>query len=145
MMGTGIGRLAAPVVGWALPICLVIALIVLLNRRDGRRDRLLNLVGGQFAPAVLRRDVAICIESSLLTESGLVSVNMPDSSPEETQEVFARLSKVLPPQVGLVVRGAHQGRGGERRSLPRGKALRAPSVPRRGSLGRVAAVRGPGG
>lgn len=145
MIGAGIRQLATPVVGWALPIGLVIMLIVLLNRRDRRRAALLGLVSGQFDSTVLRSTVAISIDAGLLSESGLVIVDMPDCSQEETQQAFARLSKVLPPRVGLVVRGAPQGLGGERRSLARGKALSAPAVPRRGSLGRVAAARGHGG
>ncbi len=145
MIGAGIRQLATPVAGWVLPIGLVIMLIVLLNRRDRRRAELLDLVSGQFDSAALRSDVAISIDASLLSESGFVSIDIPDCSQEEAQEAFARLSKVLPPRVGLVVRGAPQSLGRERRSLARGKALSAPAVPGGGSLGRVAAARSHGG
>jgi hypothetical protein len=145
MTGAGIRQLAVPMAGWALPVGLVIMLIVLLNRRDRRRAELLDLVSGQFDSTALRSNVAISINAGLLSESSSVIVDMPDCSQEEAQEAFARLSKMLPPQVGLVVRGAPRSLGKDRRSLARAKALSAPAVRVHGSLGSVAAARGHGG
>jgi len=115
MIGVGAWQLAAPILGWGLPVGVTIMLIMLLNRRDRRRAKLLELVSGQFEPALLRSDVAIRIEAGLLSEWALVVVDMPDHSQAEARDAFGRLSKVLSPQVGLLVRGGPEQFGRERR------------------------------
>ena len=120
MIGIGLWHIAAPVLGWGLPVALTLALIVLLNRRDRRQARALDVVSAQFEPAVLRSDVAISVEAGLFSEWTAVVVDMPDSSPEEAGEAFTRLSKVLSPQTGLLVRGGSEQLGRERRRPARG-------------------------
>lgn len=129
MIGVGIWQLAAPVLGWGLPIGLTIMLIVLLNRRDRRRAKLLELVSGQFESAALRSDVAIRVEAALLSEWALVVVDMPDYSQAEAREAFGRLSKVLSPQVGLLVRGGPERLGKERQRLVGANRMRRPPPP----------------
>lgn len=129
MLGVGMWQLAAPILGWGVPIGLTIVLIVLLDRRDRRRVNLLGLVSGQFAPAILRSDIAIRIEAGLLSEWALVVVDMPDHSQAEARDAFGRLSKVLPAQVGLLVRGGPEQFGRERRPLAvAGRIRRRPSL-----------------
>jgi hypothetical protein len=99
-------------------------LIVLLNLRDRRRAKLLDVVSGQFESAALRSDVAISIEAALLSECALVVVDMPDYSQAEAREAFGRLSKVLSPQVGLLLRGGPEWLGKERRPLAGANGMR---------------------
>ncbi|MGH7332272.1 MAG: hypothetical protein ACREKS_05875 [Candidatus Rokuibacteriota bacterium] len=124
MMGLGVWQVAAPILGWGLPIGLTFVLVMLLNRRDRRRAKLLELVSGQFDPAVLRSDVAIRIEAGLLSEWALVVVDMPDHSQAEARDAFGRLSQVLPPQVGLLVRGGPEQFGRGRRPLAAASRIR---------------------
>ena len=113
-------QVAAPVLGWGLPVGLTLALIALLNRRDRRQAGVLEVVSAQFEPAVLRSDVAINVEAGLFSEWMLVVVDMCDSSPVEAGEAFSRLSKVLPPQAGLLIRGGAEQLGRERGRPARG-------------------------
>ncbi len=87
----------------------IYGLMLLLNRRDRRRDQLLGVLW-HLTPWDLRSGIAIQARVAILSSRSVVTVYMLDASREEIWEAFARWCPQLPPRTRLLVEGA-VGRG----------------------------------
>ena len=82
----------------------VLALLLLLNLRDRRHARLLDVVW-QLAPRDLSDHVAIQVRCAVFTRRAVVTVDMHACSRDEIWVAIARWSTGLPPKVRLLVNG----------------------------------------
>ncbi len=83
----------------------VVALVVLLNRRDRRDAALFADACGAFSSQALRSDVAIQVCGRLFSRRAVVTVDMRIGSREEIWDAMTRLRRRLPPRVQLRVDG----------------------------------------
>jgi hypothetical protein len=83
----------------------VVALVVLLNRRDRRERALFADACGAFSSQALRSDVAIRVRCRLVSRRALVTVDMPLWSRDELWDCLTRLRRRLPPRVQLRLDG----------------------------------------
>ena len=84
----------------------VVALLTLLNRRDGRASGLRRTTFEQVAWSELRGRIGVQICCAVLSRRSTVIVDLLAVTPLEVWNVFTRLASSLPPRVRLVVRGA---------------------------------------
>lgn len=83
----------------------IYGLMLLLNRRDRRRDQLLAMLW-DLTPGDLRSRIAIQVRAAILSSRSVVTIFMLDGSPEEIWEAFGRWCPQLPPHTRLLVEGA---------------------------------------
>ncbi len=83
----------------------IYGMMLLLNRRDRRREHLLGMLW-HLTPWDLRSRIAIQARVAILSSRSVVTVYMLDSSREEIWEAFGRWCPQLPPRTRLLVEGA---------------------------------------
>jgi hypothetical protein len=83
----------------------ILGVLLLLNRRDRRREALLGTLW-QLTPWDLRSRIAIQARAAVLSSRSIVTVYMPDCSHEEIWEALRRYCPRLPPRTRLLVEGA---------------------------------------
>jgi hypothetical protein len=107
-MDWGIREIAGLVIVlmWAVsPVAPLMGLLALLNRRDGRQERLLALAASHFSGEALRGDIVIDARCALLTRRAVIRVEVCHGS-REVWPAIERLRQTLPPMVGLMVTGS---------------------------------------
>jgi len=82
----------------------VLGLLLLLNLRDRRQARLLDIVW-QFTPRDVSDRIAIHVRGAALSPRAVVTVDMHACSRDEIWEASARWAASLPPPVRLLVNG----------------------------------------
>ncbi len=100
---------SVPVLFFLLTVGPILGLVLLLNRRDRRREQLLGMLW-HLTAWDLRSRIAIQARVAILSSRSVVSVYMLDGSREEIWEAVGRWCPQLPPHTRLLVEGA-VGRG----------------------------------
>ena len=85
-----------------LEIALVALVLVLLNARDGRRQRALALVL-DACPPTLRSSIALNARARLLSPRVTVVLDVADSERADVLAALTPLAGALPPHVALVI------------------------------------------
>ncbi|MCI0371569.1 MAG: hypothetical protein L0214_09330 [candidate division NC10 bacterium] len=83
----------------------LVALLVLLNRRDRRESALLGAVLGEFASPEFRGRLATRVRCALLGRGSVVRLHILGGSRDEVWSALTRLALRVPPSVRLVVEG----------------------------------------
>jgi hypothetical protein len=97
-------QLAAVLGFFAMTLGPILGLMLLLNARDRRQDRLLGLML-DLTPRDLQDRISIEIRSSAFSRRSVAAVDMCPCSREEMWRAIGRWSANLPPAVRLQVNG----------------------------------------
>lgn len=130
MSGQELMQMAGAVVSFVLILGLLVFFCLLLNLRDRRQTRVLNTMLDQLGSRDLRGRVAVQVHCGVLSRRSRVMVRVWARAAEEIWAVFTRLSRTLPPEVGVVMDGTVEGEFSVTLTSPTGR----PFCPSRPSL-----------
>jgi hypothetical protein len=93
------------VVGVAVIFGPVLALLILLNRRDRCISRLCLAVSEPLALAELRGRIAVQVQCAVLSGGSTVNIDILACTYREMWDIFTRVASRLPPRACLLVNG----------------------------------------